>query len=233
MMTLTMPDITGKTTHQQVEQIKNYLYQLVGYLQVNQGASNPSVTAFTVPAPLAQGSQGEVTEESWNTIKSLIIKSAQIVEAVSEKVGVDLEGKYVAQSDFGTYTQETSTKLEATDKAVEQLYTNVQTLDTQTRQLIETTAYIRSGLLGDAEDGAPIYGIEVGQKNEVDGTETFNAYARFTADRLSFYDSLGNELAWISGYKLYITHVEITGSMVGGGYEVDFSDGWAFKWVGG
>lgn len=233
MMTLTMPDITGKTTQQQVEQIKNYLYQLVGYLQVNQGANNPSVTAFTVPAPLAQGSQGEVTEESWNTIKSLIIKSAQIVEAVSEKVGVDLEGKYVAQSDFGTYTQETSTKLEATDKAVEQLYTNVQTLDTQTRQLIETTAYIRSGLLGDAEDGAPIYGIEVGQKNEVDGTETFNAYARFTADRLSFYDSLGNELAWISGYKLYITHVEITGSMVGGGYEVDFSDGWAFKWVGG
>ena len=233
-MTLTMPDINGKTTAQQVQQMKSYLYRLVSYLQVAQGSMQTAeATALQTRSPVTVAG-GQVSPESWAATKALIIKSAQIVEAFSEKIGVTLDGKYVAQSDFGTYTEETSAKLEATDKTVEQLYTNVQTLNAQTEQLINTTAYIRSGLLDYNEDGSPIYGIEVGQKNtDETGTETFNAYARFTAERLSFYDAYGNELAWVSGYKLFITHVEITGSLVGGGYEVDFSDGWAWKWIGG
>lgn len=233
-MTLTMPDISGKTTAQQVEQIKTYLYQLVGYLQVNQNAEQSAATATgQLSGAVISAGGGAITQESWNATKALIIKSAQIVEAMSQSIGTTLEGKYVAQSDYGTFTQQTSAKLEATDQRVDQLYTNVQTLETETESLRQTTAYIRSGFLTEAEDGTPVYGIEIGQRNEVDGTELFDAFARFTAERLSFYDKFGNELAWISGYKLYITHVEITGSMVGGGYEVDFSDGWAFKWVGG
>ena len=233
-MTLELPDINGSTVSQQVEQLKTYLYQLVGYLQVAQSSvQNAEAVAVQRRAPVAAVAGGQISQELWQATKSLIIKSAQIVEAFSQKIGQELSGKYVAASDFGTYTKDTESRLEATDEAVTQLYSNVQTLAGQTGQLIETTAYIRSGLLDENPDGTPIYGIEVGQKDEKNGAEAFNAYARFTAGRLSFYDQYGKELAWVSGYKLFITHVEITGSIVGGGYEVDLSNGWAWKWIGG
>ena len=62
------------------------------------------------------------------------------------------------------------------------------------------------------ETGIPVYGIEVGQRTEVNGEEVFDKYARFTANRLSFFDANGNEVAYISDYKLFISNVEVTGS---------------------
>lgn len=234
-MTLQLPDINGATTSQQVAQMKTYLFQLARYLQVAQNTvQNTEAVAQQKNAAAIAAAGGQISEAAWNTTKSLIIKSAQIVDAFYEKINARLEGEYVAQSDFGTYMQQTAAELEATSAALTQLYTNIQTLNAQTQQLLNTTAYIRSGLLDENEDGSPVYGIEVGQKDtDESGAETFNAYARFTADRLSFFDSYGKELAWVSGYKLYIAHVEITGSITGGGYEVDLSDGWAWDWIGG
>lgn len=233
MIKLPLPDITGRTPSEQILQLKDYLYQLVGYLQNEQQAAQ-IVAGRTQPTGVdLNGAEAAVTPESWNATKALILKSAQIVEAFSEKISAQLKGEYVATSDFGTYTEQTSAKLEATDKAVEQLYTDLQMLDTETQQLRNTTAYIRSGQLDTDSAGHPVYGIEVGQQNITDGQETFHAFARFTAGKLSFYDNNRVEVAYVSNYKMYITNVEITRSLTGGGYEVDFSDGWAWKWIGG
>ena len=232
-MTLQLPDINGKTTPQQLDQIKTYLYQLASYLQVAQGGGQDTGMVSPkryVPTTASQGYP--ISEETWDATKALIIKSAKIVEAFSEKISYNLEGKYLAKSDFGTYKVETNAKLEATSSNFTQIYEKYQELETDVVQIRNTTAYIRSGEL-DEQNGWPVYGVEVGQKNtDQSGKETFNAYARFTADRLSFFDRNGKELAWVSGYKLYITHVEITGSLVGGGYEVDMTDGWSWIWIG-
>ena len=98
--------------------------------------------------------------------------------------------------------------------------------------LVEVNANIKPGLLYEDENGIPVYGLEIGQKNIIDGVEVFNKYARFTSGRLSFYDQNGTEVAYISDYKLYITHAEVTGSLKLGGYFVDTTNGLAFKWVG-
>lgn len=97
--------------------------------------------------------------------------------------------------------------------------------------LVEANAHIKSGLL-DYENEIPIYGLEIGQRNVIDGVEVFNKYARFTAGRLSFYDKNGFEVAYISDFKLYITHAEVTGTLKLGGYLVSTSNGLTFKWVG-
>lgn len=97
--------------------------------------------------------------------------------------------------------------------------------------LVEANAHIKSGLL-DYDDEIPIYGLEIGQRNVIDGVEVFNKYARFTAGRLSFYDKNGFEVAYISDFKLYITHAEVTGTLKLGGYLVSTSNGLTFKWVG-
>ena len=72
----------------------------------------------------------------------------------------------------------------------------------------------------------------VGQKNVIDGEEVFRKYARFTSDRLSFYDQNDVEVAYISDYKIHISHAEVTGTLKLGGYLVDTSNGLTFKWVG-
>jgi hypothetical protein len=59
----------------------------------------------------------------------------------------------------------------------------------------------------------------------------FSKYARFVADKLSFYDKNDTEVAYISDYKLYITNAQITGTLNLGRYELDPTDGLAFKWV--
>ena len=97
--------------------------------------------------------------------------------------------------------------------------------------------YIESGLLGYDEKGYPIYGLEIGQRNNKDGVEVFNKFARFTANMLAFYDANNEDtpVAYISNSKLYITQVEITGGLrVGGFADTVMSDrSVVTKWVGG
>ena len=82
------------------------------------------------------------------------------------------------------------------------------------------------------DNGIPIYGLEIGQRNDVDGVEVFNKYAQFTSDRLSFFDSNDVEVAYISDYKLYITHVVIKGTLTGNAFRMDFTNGFRLKYVG-
>ena len=90
-------------------------------------------------------------------------------------------------------------------------------VDNLEHRLIEANAYINSGLLyNDPNSGVPVYGLEIGQRNTIDGVDVFNKYAQFTADRLAFFDSNGIEVAYISDRKLYITVVEVTGELIRG-----------------
>ena len=149
----------------------------------------------------------------------------------------------MAKADFpsgsATFIQETNSKVKANSENIETTFKNIQTitgtLDGLKTTVADVTANIKSGHLTDDENGVPIYGLEVGQKNVIDGVETFNKFARFTADRLSFYDKNDNEVAYISDYKLYITHATISGSFALGGFveTVDQSNGSVVKkWVG-
>lgn len=106
------------------------------------------------------------------------------------------------------------------------------------RQLvIGVTAYVKSGLLYSTEAGIPVYGIEIGQTvtNETTGEEAFNKYARFTSEKLSFYDANGIEVAYISDKKLFIRIAEITISLkIGGLISLVMTNGDVVdKWVGG
>ena len=144
----------------------------------------------------------------------------------------------MAVSDFGTYSEKTSQDIEANSTGIESLYSNVQQIitdiETLEYNLIEVNAHIRSGLLYYDDGGVPIYGLEVGQKNVIDGVEVFRKYARFTSDRLSFYDQNDTEVAYISDHKLYIADVEVLTSIkIGGLKEFVLSNGDTVeKWVG-
>ena len=237
-----LPNITAKDAEGQLRQMQSYMFQLVE--QLNWAMKNVE-GEFTGTAP----SMGKTTtssvstdakaQASFNSIKSLIIKSADIVNAYYEAINARLKGHYVAESDFGTFVEETTAELEATSKDITQFYKDIQEIATDIENvehtLIEVNAHIKSGILYYGDNGAPVYGLEIGQRTEHDGVETFNKYARFTSDKLSFYDSNDIEVAYISDKKLYITHVEVTGSFSLGGFvdQVLADRSVVTKWVEG
>ena len=230
---LKLPNITATSVDGKVEQVRAYLYQLTEQLK---WALN-SIDSAGVKA-LQQGTKSngkELTEQeaqaTFGSIKSLIIKSADIVEAYSEEIKERLVGEYVAKSEFGTYKENTEKTTIETSKGIEDLYKSVQEITGVINQFIEVNARIRSGILDYDENEVPIYGLEIGQINEIDGVEVFNKYARFTSDRLSFFDKNDIEVAYISDYKLYITNAHIAGTLTLGRFEFDTSDGLAIKWV--
>lgn len=236
------PNITAKDEAGQLIQIKSYLHQLAEQLNysINIVSSEATAVGTTQNKPASSGNKEETTPQAtFNSIKSLIIKSADIVNAYYDVINARLKGIYVAESDFGIYSEETEAKFAQTSTSIAQQYENIQKITSDIESvestLIEVNAHIKSGLLYYDESGAPVYGLEIGQRTETDGVETFNKYARFTADKLSFYDNNDNEVAYISDKKLFITHVEITGSFTLGGFvqKVLADMSVVEKWVGG
>ncbi len=237
-----LPNITAKDDAGKLQQMQSFLFQLVEQLNYAMKmvdgdsvgtASNVNQAATASPEADAKA------QNTFNSIKSLIIKSADIVNAYYETINARLKGQYVAESDFGTYTEETDAKIEGNSTAIEQYYESLQQILSDIEgfenRLIEVDAHIKTGLLYYDDTGVPVYGLEIGQRTEMDGVEVFNKYARFTSEKLSFYDSNDNEVAYISDKKLYITHVEVTGSFSLGGFvqKVRADKSVVEKWVEG
>lgn len=234
------PNITASTTEGKLQQLQSFLFQHIqqlnwaaGYLEAK---SEQALAQAAGKAGAATGGQ-QSPKSTFNSIKSLIIKSADIVESYYEQINTRLRGVYVAQSDFGIYREETAAEIDANAKGITQVYENLQTVTETVEGLhnsqLETDAYIRTGLLDYGEDGSPVYGVEVGQVNSIDGEEVFDRMARFTAGKLSFFDAHDVEVAYISDYKLHITNAQILGRLVIGTMELDPSDGLIIRDIGG
>ncbi len=244
---LRYPNITGRSEREQLAQMKSYMHQLVEQLQWafnamdGKGEKEAQVVVNNITSRPSTTIDGQAT---FDAVKALIIKSADIVNAYYEEINHRLEGVYVAESDFGTFIQQTSQDMKNNSVANEQKFTNIQeiasgldnsiqglktevdsnlkdirgNIEDISHTLIAVNANIRRGLLYYDENEVPVYGLEIGQRTMIDGVEVFDKYARFTSDKLSFYDKNDNEVAYISDRKLYINHVEVNGTFRMGGF---------------
>lgn len=269
MIDIRLPNITGATEREQLIQVKSYLHQLAEQLQwALQNVDTSNNTSVVMPtarslAPSSGNASGEINAQAtFASIKSLIIKSAEIVNAYSEEIGLHFDGRYAAQSAFGTFIEDTNAAIEANSTGIKQTYTNIQAIyDPMIQQVQEdlgnatgeigeriskvedsvgdaeayiktTKATIKTGKLEELPDGTVIHGLEIGQIDEASGVVN-RRYARFTADELSFYDDNDDKVAWISNNQLHITEAVVKRKLNIGGYLVDATNGLAFKWVGG
>lgn len=231
---INFPKITATNPTEQIQQMHSYLFQMAEQLNwalstLETPKDNPSAIKFEQSEDISS----KEAEDTFNSIKALIIKSADIVKAYEETIMENFNGTYFADSDFGTYLEETSVSIEQNSKGVEETYTNVQTITNKVGDLEEetrtTNAYIRRGFLYNDETGKAIYGVEVGETND-DGA--FLKYARFQSDRLSFFDANDVEVAYIGKGCLYILGTSrFIGDVFFGKYKADTSDGLAFTWI--
>lgn len=253
MIDIRLPNITAKTEKEQLEQIKSYLFQFAQ--QLNWALANIDSKAdearTKIEATTEQKDAVEHAQATFAEVKSLIIKSADIVNAYSEEISKRLDGLYVAESDFGKYKEETSATFEANSKEVSIRFDNQQTMITDlgadvesidgvlVRKDNETTiigsqAWVKIGLL--ENNGFPIYGIEVGQENSHGDQKTMK-FAQYRSDGVHLFDQNGSEVATISNLKLTITNAEvkdlvITNTLEFDGYSLVTKNGLGFKWRG-
>lgn len=233
---LRLPNITASTPDGQMKQMQSYMHQLVQQLNWALNAIDGAVAGDTSSVVMSKQSKDISPEEAvdtFNAIKALIIKSADIVEAYEETIFTDFNGTYFAESDFGTFIENTNASITQNSKGVEEVYSSVQTitgtLDGVKNEVVETNAYIKRGWLGyHPRLNKDVYGIAVGQ---TDDNGIYNKYAWFIGEGLCLFDEVGNEVAYISQSKLNITDAVFRGTVYFGGYRADTTDGLAFEWV--
>ena len=235
---LSLPKITATNPAEQIQQLNSYIFQMAEQLNWALSTIETSNGTATTSPTIQFEQRGEITEkeavDTFNSIKALIIKSADIVQAYEETIMTDFNGTYFADSDFGTYLEQTSKSLEENSKGVNEVYTNVQTVSSKVENLEDETkttkAYIQRGHLGYHDRlEKDVYGIAVGQ---TDDNGVYNRYAWFIAEGLCLFDANDQEVAYVSQNKLCIKDAAFLGTVQFGGYKADTSDGLAFQWIG-
>lgn len=225
-----MPAIAG-TDREQLQQIRSYLIQFIPQLQWALNSIYASSSSGYIPPEKERAAQTAPAatidaETAFDVLKPLIIKSADIVTAYYDVINTRLSSVYVAESSFGTYTEKVDkleTQTAAFTKTTYEKFEGIESALGDFQKSI--SGYIKTGILDD-----DVIGVEIGQYDEDGG----KAFARFTSNKLSFYDSNGYELAYISNYKLYINNAEIKVSLkVGGIVQKVLSNGDVVeKWEG-
>lgn len=211
MTEIRLPELSGGSEQEQLRRMQSYLYTLAEQLQF--ALDSLGKEQETVRVQVSEAAAKGQEKPNFAAIKALIIRSAEITEHFSEEIEKRLAGKFVAQSDFGTFTQLTEQKITANSQELRQEFTNWQSIESHVAELqsalMEVSACIRTGLLYENAEGAPIYGVEIGQQEWFDGVIRFRKFTRLTAEKLSFYDSNDMEVAYVSDSRLYITTAEV------------------------
>ena len=254
MMEIRFPNISaGGDAASQVVQMRSFLYQLVQdlnlSLQALEGSGGAAVQARQA-AEAAQQGREERAQQAAN-LKSLIIKTADTVRQEMDRRWTELSGTYVAQSEFGTYLEKTSqeieedpTKITRYFKFASDIQADVDKVGTDfTAYKTDVEGYIRQGIVG--YDGVtPILGIAIGQdiKSTATGVETEKGVydvidkssnmSVWTTEKLSFYIG-GQEAAYFSNGKLTVAQIATDRLTGAGKWDVSFTNGVKFKWIGG
>lgn len=157
----------------------------------------------------------------------------------------------MAVSDFGTYLERISQEIEADPTGLSRYFKFASDIQADVEQVgtdfsaykTDVEGYIRQGIVG--YDGTvPILGIAIGQNlqtartgveteqgvfDEIDKRSNMSVW---TTEKLSFYIG-GQEAAYFSNGKLTVAQIATDRIAGAGKWDVSFTNGVKFKWMGG
>ena len=246
MNVMTMPPAPTGTLSQQMQKQYAYLFQLAQMLNRAAEQAEQQPQTQTVQKTV-QAAQAQTAAE----LKSLIVKSADAVRKEMDRLETELKGSYVASSEFGTYLERISQEIESDPTGLSRYFKFVSDIQADVEQVgtdfsaykTDMEGYIRQGIV-DYDGTTPILGIAIGRNiqttrtgveteqgvfDEIDKSSNMSVW---TTEKLSFYIG-GQETAYFSNGKLTVAQIaadRITGA---GKWDVSFTAGVKFKWMGG
>ena len=258
MTDIRLPNISASADMQtQMAQMRSYMYQMVEQLNWALSAMDGGAQAQEqwlpgqTTTPTSDDKKEDDTNQRMANLRDLIIKSADVVRQEMDRLATELKGSYVAQSEFGDYLERISQRIEADPSQLSQYFKFASDIRADVDRVgvdfasykTDVEGYIRQGIVG--YDGTvPIIGIAIGQdiRTSQTGVETEQGVydvidkssnmSVWTTEKLSFYIG-GQETAYFSNGKLTVAQIaadRITGA---GEWDVSFTSGVKFKWIGG
>ena len=233
-----LPSQPSGSTEEQLVKLYSYLYQMAKMMNLNLeeiGDTTLSDAELELMNQLTVNHQTSQTDETvppgynykeHQTLKSLIIKTADFVKTAVDAYRITLFGEEKASSEFGTYLQKKGVKVDVTPDGVKQTYSFSEVVKGLKNFEINAKNYIKTGYLR-TENSTPIYGVAIGKDVVTfadNGAETYhdgNKVAELTDDALSFFQngtivakyagtktsfySGGTEVMYIQNGKIYST----------------------------
>ena len=202
---------------QQLQQMYSYLYQMAETMNSNlaQIGGNELTDAemaimrdvISEPAAGTDGMQQIAAEAE--TLKSMIIKTAEFVRTEINEYNIRLMGSVTAEGQLGKYVRKTNLDVDINPEGIRQNFTFAEIIRGLRTYEINSKNYIYSGLLRTVNQ-VPVYGVAVGKDIVTftqDGEEVYtdsNKVAEFTADALTFYQNNAVVAKYTSsGIELY------------------------------
>lgn len=219
-----LPNIGNGTAEEQLAQIRSYIYR--NNEQLNATLANLSVDKmWEQTASALSASNGDIVEVNkdlmsrYATIRDLVIKTADVVIQSDEKFTSQMNGNYVAISDFGKYLRDTTLDISGSSVGIEYLYNYASQLETDLDNYkVNQTSYIKQGLL-DESGASPIYGVEVGllsdsfeYNGKVIDTRS-NLKTRITPTEMSWWAE-NKKLFYLDKDSVYFPYAKITGGSI-------------------
>ena len=195
----------------QLKQMWSYLYQLSEAINNNLDAIGGNDLTDSERMSMQQilqaagVSQDEVSSE-YETLKSLIIKTADFVQTSLQEYRMVLFGETLASSQFGQVNRRTGMDVAVTPDGVLQKFSLREIVKDLKTYEVNAKNYIKTGLLRTVSS-IPVYGVAIGKDVvtfSADGTETYNdgnKVAELTADELSFWQN-GVKVAGYTGNRI-------------------------------
>lgn len=161
MSVLALPMAPAGSVQEQVTQQYAYLVQMaqqlnlaLGQLEALGGGAGEASARRQANGRLGTAAS-ETADGQYETLRSMILKTADQVQKTTAALTAKLEEEYVASSDFGSYVAKLSAQLEAAPEAVTQYYSffsdlqaNVEKVDAAfAHYKLDTEGYIRTGIV--------------------------------------------------------------------------------------
>ena len=228
MIKISPPAMPAGSEERKILQLYSYLFQMseqlnAALINIDNNEKNEQNAGKAIAAGVYTAASNPGNNKEFETLRAMIVKTADVVEAQMDVLTAELRGSYVAKSEFGQYTVETQNKITAASDAITQQYKRLETTtDGINEKVKEINGYIKTGVFDDEDT----VGIEIGE------TKDSNFKARFTPKKLSFLQN-GEEVAYISNKMLHITEATIKKTLKIGNFQIDGSDdGFTIRYIG-
>lgn len=208
------PMLTGKQQDDMLR-LRDYLFRLANSLDEISRA--PAVIVQSVIAQAAGGSlQGgsaaavDAVRKSAQELRDLIQKSATEVKSYTDRQVSQLDSKYVAESEFGTYQRAMETRIESLPGLIDEEYRYSERISGLGEYLTEMNGQIRRGYIENPDYPASssdeyLFGIAISSSlrftSEIPTKNGGKEYYHLAdGQTFGFYTSKGWQF-WINGYK--------------------------------
>lgn len=224
-----VPVLNGLDDSTKLVKMEKYLWELNDQLRFI--LSNLEVDNFSVETQTALGisekEKSEAEQQVQQTIESLkqkIINTSQSIESDINTIKETMTGYYQAISaQFGTYTAEFFRDTTKNALATIEEFKQIETIN---GYYVESQGYVKTGNIGTNTDGTAIYGIEIGDIQNANGTKL-----QLCNNRITCFEN-GTEIWHIANREIEIARAIIGEYIYFGGYRVEVTNGIEFKWEG-